>query len=58
MAWRIADDVVRGEINNRTPGLIQGKIWLAGRETPLALKLSGNGHKDVAGCMLTFSIRD
>jgi hypothetical protein len=55
MAWRIADNVVRGELDNRTPGLVQGKIWLAGRETPLALRLSGNGHKDLAGCKLTFS---
>ncbi|HXM01135.1 MAG TPA: hypothetical protein VN939_00935 [Chthoniobacterales bacterium] len=55
MAWRITDNVVRGEIDNRTPGLIQGTIWLAGSETPLALKLSGNGHKDLAGCKLTFS---
>lgn len=54
MAWRIADNIVRGEIDNQTPGLVQGKIWLAGREVPLALKLSGNGHKDLAGCKLTF----
>lgn len=55
MAWRIADNVVRGELDNRTPGLVRGKIWLAGREAPLALRLSGNGHKDLAGCKLTFS---
>lgn len=55
MAWRIADNVVRGELDNRTPGLVQGKIWLAGSEAPLALRLSGNGHKDLAGCKLTFS---
>jgi hypothetical protein len=55
MAWRIAENVVRGEIDNRTPGLVQGKIWLAGGEVPLTLKLSGNGHKDLAGCKLTFS---
>jgi hypothetical protein len=55
MAWRIADNVVRGELDNRTPGLVQGKIWLAGHEGPLALRLSGNGHKDLAGCKLTFS---
>ena len=55
MAWRIADNIVRGEIDNRTPGLVQGKIWLAGIEVPLTLKLIGNGHKDLAGCKLTFS---
>ena len=55
MAWRIADNIVRGEIDNQKPGVVQGKIWLAGREVPLALKLTGNGHKDLAGCKLTFS---
>ena len=55
MAWRIADNIVRGEIDNQTPGIVQGKIWLAGSEVPLALKLIGNGHKDLAGCKLTFS---
>ncbi len=55
MAWRIGDNVIRGELDNQTPGLVQGKIWLAGREAPLALRLSGNGHKDLAGCKLTFS---
>jgi hypothetical protein len=55
MAWRIADNVIQGELDNQTPGLVQGKIWLAGREAPLALRLSGNGHKDLAGCRLTFS---
>jgi hypothetical protein len=55
MAWRIGDNVIRGELDNQTPGLVQGKIWLAGREAPLALSLSGNGHKDLAGCKLTFS---
>jgi hypothetical protein len=55
MAWRIADNIVRGEIDNRTPGLVQGKIWLAGIEVPLTIKLIGKGHKDLAGCKLTFS---
>src|SRR5260370_42319942 len=55
MAWRIADNVIRGELDNQTPGLVQGKIWLAGREAPLALRLSGNGHTDLGGCKLTFS---
>src|SRR6201993_2162200 len=55
MAWRIADNIVRGEIDNRTPGLVHGEIWLAGIKVPLTLKLIGNGHKDLAGCKLTFS---
>jgi hypothetical protein len=55
MAWRIADNVVRGEIDNRTPGRVDGKVWLAGRHEPLVLELTGNCHKDLAGCKLLFS---
>jgi hypothetical protein len=55
MAWRIDENAARGEIDNRTRGTVQGKIWLAGREEPLVLNLNGNGHKDLAGCKLTFS---
>jgi hypothetical protein len=55
MAWRIEESVVRGEIDNRTPGRVDGKVWLAGRNDPLILELTGNCHKDLAGCRLTFS---
>jgi hypothetical protein len=55
MAWRIHENVVRGEIDNRTPAQVIGKIWLAGRDQPLVLRLSGNCHKDLAGRLLTFS---
>ena len=54
MAWRIHDHVVRGEIDNRTRGRITGRIWLAGIQDPLTLDLAGDGHPDVAGCLLTF----
>ena len=55
MAWRIEENVVRGEIDNRTPGQVDGKVWLAGREGPMILRLTGNCHKDLAGCSLTFA---
>jgi hypothetical protein len=55
MAWRIQNNVVRGEIDNRTPGRVEGKVWLAGRDDPLILQLAGNCHKDLAGCTITFS---
>jgi hypothetical protein len=55
MAWRIEKSVVRGEIDNRIPGRVDGKIWLAGRKAPVVLRLTGNCHKDLAGCKLTFS---
>ncbi len=55
MAWRIEENVVRGEIDNRTFGRVHGKVWLTGRDNPLVLELTGNCHKDLAGCRLIFT---
>ncbi|MGC8990780.1 MAG: hypothetical protein ACP5MD_11710 [Verrucomicrobiia bacterium] len=54
MAFRIADCVVRGEIDNRVKGIVRGKIWLEGRTDPMLLELKGNPWPDLAGCLLTF----
>jgi len=55
MAFRIHDSVVRGEIDNRVKGLVRGKIWVAGRNEPVVLDLTGNAWPDLAGCLLTFT---
>jgi hypothetical protein len=55
MAFRIHDSVVRGEIDNRIKGIVRGKIWLENRAEPLTLALKGNPHRDLAGCLLTFT---
>lgn len=54
MAWRIHESVVRGVIDNRIPGLVTGKLWLAGRGVPVQVRLRGNALRDLAGCELTF----
>ncbi len=54
MAFRIHDSVVRGEIDNRVKGTVQGKIWVEGRDEPIMLKLKGNAWPDLAGCLLKF----
>jgi len=54
MAWRIQDNVIRGEIDNRTKGVVRGRIWLRGIEEPIVLELTGNAHADLAGCLLRF----
>ncbi len=54
MAWRLNQTVVKGEIDNRTKGVVTGKIWLTGIEKPVELKLEGNCHRDMAGHLLTF----
>jgi hypothetical protein len=55
MAFRIHDSVVRGEIDNRTKGMVRGKIWVEGRVEPVLLELQGNAWPDLAGCLLTFN---
>lgn len=55
MAWRLDKCVVRGEIDNRVRGRVDGKIWLCGRAEPVVLRLKGNGWRDVAGCLFRFS---
>lgn len=49
MAFRIHDSVVRGEIDNRTKGIVRGKIWVLGRKKPVELELKGNAWPDLAG---------
>jgi hypothetical protein len=62
MAWRIEDQVVRVILDNRIPGMVIGKVWLAGRADPLQLNLVGNPRRDIAGRLLTLersgAIRD
>ncbi|HXD01069.1 MAG TPA: hypothetical protein VN048_17140 [Verrucomicrobiae bacterium] len=55
MAFRIHDSVVRGEIDNRLKGVVRGKIWVEGRDSPVVLELQGNAWPDLAGCLLTFT---
>src|SRR5689334_19128115 len=54
MAWRIGPHVVRGEIDNRLPGVIRGTLYLEGLKHPVTLELEGDGHPDLAGRHLTF----
>jgi hypothetical protein len=54
MAWRIADYIVRGEIDNRLPGIIKGTLYVEGLNEPLILELEGNCDPDLAGRHLTF----
>ena len=49
MAWRIADLVVDGELDNTVKGRVTGWLRLAGRDEPLRLELRGNCRPDLAG---------
>lgn len=54
MAWRIDEQVVRGEIDNRGRGRVVARLWLVGQTAPVELSLRGNGWRDVAGRKLEF----
>lgn len=54
MAWRIADFVIRGEIDNRSRDRVVGKIWIHGHKKPIELELAGNPWRDLAGQYLRF----
>lgn len=58
MAWRIAESIVRGEIDNRVRGRVTGRIWLEGCEEPAELNLTGNCWRDLAGRRLEFTNPD
>ena len=55
MAWRIEEQVVRGELDCRTRGVVTGTLWFLGKEKSVTLKLTGNPWRDVAGHRLTFT---
>ena len=54
MALRIHQSVVRGEIDNRWRGRVEGWITLVGVERPVTLELTGNCLRDLAGCVVRF----
>lgn len=54
MAWRIDEQVIRGEIDNRIRGRVTGRIWFVGRDTPVEIDLAGNAWRDLAGRRLEF----
>jgi len=54
VAWRIHEQVIRGEIDNRQKGVVRGRLWLDGVAEPIVLELTGNACADLAGCRLGF----
>jgi hypothetical protein len=54
MTIHLSSAVVQGYLENQAPGLITGRIELAGASAPLTLQLNGNFLRDIAGCRLEF----
>lgn len=55
MAWRIDEQVVRGELDCRERGRVTGTIWLVGRTEPIRLELTGCPWRDIAGHHVRFT---
>lgn len=55
MAWRIDEQVIRGEIDNRVRGQVTGRIWFMGLAGAVELELTGNAWRDLAGRRLEFT---
>lgn len=55
MAFRIAQLVQSGEIDNTCPGIVRGTLVLAGRPEPVVLELEGDCLADLAGRVCTFT---
>lgn len=54
MAWRIDEQVIRGEVDNRERGRVVGRLWLVDRADPLQIDLKGDCWRDLAGRLLEF----
>jgi hypothetical protein len=55
MAWRIDEQLIRGEIDNREKGRVKGRLWFVGIAEPVCLDLRGNAWRDVAGHLIRFT---
>ncbi len=55
MAWRIDEQVTRGEIDNSERDRVVGRIWFLDRPEPVELDLTGNCWRDLAGRKLEFT---
>lgn len=58
MAWRIDEQVTRGEIDNSERDRVLGRLWLVDRVEPIELDLTGNCWRDLAGRKLEFTNPD
>ncbi len=54
MAWRPAEYLEAGELDNSNPGVVTGWIKFAGREEKITIELQGNFHRDIRGAKIRF----
>ncbi|MFC5050844.1 hypothetical protein ACFPK9_09475 [Rubritalea spongiae] len=54
MAFRIDKAIIRGWIDNTTPGITRGGLEIMGMERPVKILLRGNCWRDLAGTRIEF----
>lgn len=52
MAFRLHDQFLRGEIDNRERGRVRGTLWFIDQTEPVILDLEGNCWRDLAGRLI------
>lgn len=57
MAFRIDKSVVKGWLDNTTPGITRGGLEIMGIERPVKILLRGNCWRDLAGTRIEFTNR-
>ena len=55
MTIHLETGVERGEIDNRTRGVVQGRFWVVERPEPLEFRWEGNCRRDLAGRLTRFT---
>jgi hypothetical protein len=54
MAWRPHENLIQGELDNRTPGKVTGWMSFVGLPDRVTFSLEGNFHRDIRGTLIRF----
>ena len=55
MAWRPAEYLIEGELDNTHPGKVTGWMKFAGKKEKVTFDLEGNFHRDIRGAKIRFT---
>ena len=55
MAWRPTEYLLKGELDNTTPGKVTGRMRFAGMDRQVTFNLAGDFHRDIRGAKIHFT---
>jgi hypothetical protein len=55
MAWRPHENLIEGELDNRTPGRVTGWLRFVGLDERVTFDLEGDFHRDIRGTLIRLS---